>query len=283
MSKSVETLVTDIYKLFEGHECDPERLERLGREIASVVGSRLASYAVYREPTLRMSNLGRPDRQLWYEIRAGLGKEDLAPHTKFKFLYGDLIESVLLFLAEEAGHDVSRRQEEVNVGGIVGHIDAVIDEHVVDVKSASTHAFKKFRQGTLHEDDPFGYVDQLAGYSEGLGGLDGGWLAADKQNGHITFLEAPREELAAIDVPGRVEHIKAVVASDEVPERCYEPVEEGKSGNLSLAVGCSYCAFKDHCWADSNGGVGLRTFLYSKGPVHMVHVEREPNVPEITF
>lgn len=283
MSKSIDTIIPDIEHLFEGHQCDPGRVDALGRELAEMVASRLLDYNEPRTPTLRMSNLGKPDRQLWYQLHLGLPQEELSPSTKFKFLYGDVIESLVLFLAEEAGHNVENRQGEVEVGGIKGHIDAVIDGVLIDVKSASTHAYRKFKTNSVSDDDPFGYVDQLAGYAFGLGGLEAAWIAADKQNGHLCLSKLPEEELGSIDVPARVEHVKAVLASDEVPERCYEPVEDGKSGNLALPVGCSYCSFKHHCYVDSNEGIGLRTFLYSTGPKHLIHVAREPNVPELTF
>lgn len=282
MSKSLDTLVEDIYELFNGHDVDPDRAEEFGRAIATAVSTRLSEYKKEREFTLRVSNLGKPDRQLWYDKNKP-EKEELAPHTKIKFMFGDLIEALLLFLAAEAGHTVTDQQTEVIVDGIVGHNDAVIDDVVVDVKSASTHAFKKFRDGTLSDDDPFGYMEQMAGYSEGLGKRDGAFLAMDKQNGHITLLRVPREELEALDVRARIEHLKAVVDQPEPPERCYEPVPEGQSGNMKLPIGCSYCPHKFECWKDANDGIGLRTFLYSSGPVHLTKVEREPKVLEITF
>lgn len=246
-----------------------------------MVADRLESALEPRVPTLRMSNLGRPDRQLWYEFHPDEDepKEELEAHTLLKFLIGDIYEATLLFLAKAAGHDVSQEQAEVEVDGIKGHIDAVIDGHVVDVKSASTFAFKKFKEGKLAEDDPFGYIDQISGYSEALG-LPAAFLAGDKQNGHITLLQVETEGLKIRD---RIEHIKEVVVSDEEPERCYEAVPEGTSGNLALSVGCSYCPHKFRCWSDSNNGVGVRTFLYSGGPKHLVNVEREPKVPELTF
>lgn len=247
-----------------------------------MVAARLDGYSSSREFTLRVSNLGKPDRQMWYEANDPT-TEELAPHTKFKFMYGDILELLLLFLASEAGHSVSKEQIEVVVNGIKGHIDAEIDGVVVDCKSASTHSFKKFRDGTLAEDDPFGYMEQLAGYSKGLGGLPGAFLAVDKQNGHIALMKVPKEELDALQIEERIDHLRDVVTQPEPPERCYDPVPEGKSGNMKLAVGCSYCPHKFKCWADSNNGIGLRTFLYSSGPVHLVQVENEPRVLEVTF
>jgi hypothetical protein len=282
-SKSIDTLVEDIYGLFQGHECDPERVAEFGKQLAETVSARLASYLQSRNPTLRMSNLGKPDRQLWYDMHPSGDKEELEPYTKIKFLYGDILEDLLLFLAGEAGHRVEQRQVEVEVDGIIGHNDAVIDGVVVDCKSASTYAFRKFKDGTLSEDDPFGYMEQLAGYSEGLGGLNGAFLAIDKTLGHVCLLQVPREELQGLNIKGRIEHIRTVVAEGSPPDRCYEPVDEGKSGNQGLAIGCQYCSHKFNCWRDANNGIGIRTFLYSTGPKHLVVVENEPRVPELTF
>ena len=229
-----------------------------------------------------MSNLGKPDRQLWYEFHNDGSKEGLEPHTLLKFLIGDIYESVLLFLAKAAGHDVSQEQAEVEINGIKGHIDAVIDGHVVDVKSASTYAFKKFKYGTLADDDPFGYIDQIGGYSTALG-LPGAFLAGDKQNGHLALLQIPQDETEGLRIEDRIEHLKEVVVSEKEPERCYEAVPDGLSGNMALAIGCSYCPHKFRCWADANDGLGVRTFLYSNGPKHLVEVVKEPKVPELTF
>ncbi len=229
-----------------------------------------------------MSNIGKGGRQLWYDKRYGK-EEHLPPATIFKFIYGDLIESLLLFLARISGHRVTDRQATVVVDGIQGHIDADIDGVTVDAKSASTHSFRKFADGSLLEDDPFGYVEQLAGYCEARD-TDGAFLAADKQNGHIAYLPISRDDLkAAVNVRERIEFIKGVVESDELPERCYSDEEEGASGNRALGVNCSYCPHKGRCWADSNHGLGLRTFLYASGPKFLTQVAREPKVREVTF
>ena len=75
-----------------------------------------------------------------------------------------MIEELALTVAMAAGHDVKGQQGKLNVHGIKGHRDAVIDGMTVDVKSASPYAFKKFKDGTLRDDDPFGYISQLSSY-----------------------------------------------------------------------------------------------------------------------
>ncbi|MGB0776382.1 MAG: sulfatase-like hydrolase/transferase, partial [Akkermansiaceae bacterium] len=47
-----------------------------------------------RGSPLRFSNLGKPDRQLWYENSEDFQREPLAGKTLFKFLYGDVIEEI---------------------------------------------------------------------------------------------------------------------------------------------------------------------------------------------
>lgn len=279
--KSIETLVDDVYQLVEnGSHVDENLVRKFSDALARVVSDRLLPDARSGPNHLRMSNLGRGDRQLWYQINGGFGPEDLPAHTRLKFLLGDVWEAVLLFLAEASGHKVEREQETVELEGVVGHIDAVVDGVLVDVKSASTHSFKKFRDGTLTENDPFGYYDQISGYATATGTPTAAFLAGDKQNGHITLLQVSEDEIKAVDSRARITHIREVLNSPEEPERCYEDVEYGAGGNRALGTNCSYCPFKQHCWRDANNGVGLRVFSYASGPVFFTHVEKEPKVME---
>lgn len=278
--KTIDTLIPDIYKLFEeGHECSEENVKAFGERLAQVVSGRLKAYKEARAPTLRMSNIGKPDRQLWYDINQPGGSEPLDPEAKFKFLYGDLLEEMVLFLAAEAGHKVEDMQKEVSVDGVLGHIDSSIDGVVVDVKSTSDYAFKKFDQGTLAQDDPFGYIKQLSGYMEAEE-KDGAFLAVNKVNGKLALLRLRKPVRS--HVSERIQHIRTVLDNKTPPERCYDTEDMGASGNRKLSVGCSYCPHKAKCWSDSNGGKGLRTFLYASGPVFLTTVKKEPNVYEVT-
>ena len=132
--------------------------------------------------TVRMSNVGRPLRRVWYYMQdTDLTKERMQPSTFIKFLYGHLLESVAILLIKLSGHTVTDMQKEVEVDGIKGHIDCKIDGEVVDIKTASNFSFKKFASGTLVDDDPFGYMAQLAGYEEAEGTEDGGFFAINKE------------------------------------------------------------------------------------------------------
>ena len=87
--------------------------------------------------------------------------------------------------------------------------------------------------------------------------------------------QAPVHENIAFDITDRIEHVQEMVKQPEPPEQCYEPKPDGKSGNMKLDIGCSYCAYKKSCWP------GLRAFLYSTGPRFLTEVVNEPKVQEI--
>ena len=288
--KSIHTLVDDIYNLFTpgDHEISEEFVEELGRQVAETVASRIQeAQGGERKGGLRMSNVGRPERQLYYEVH-GVGEEgqkpeELKPQTMLQFMFGDVWESILLYLAKEAGHTVTHEQGEVTLNGVKGHNDAIIDGVVVDVKSASPFAIKKFETKSVVEDDPFGYMEQLSGYCEAHGKLDGAFLAVQKVTGKLVLCDFSWEDLEMYNVSDRIDYMRDVLDDSEPPDRCYDPVPEGKSGNLKLDTGCKYCAFKHHCWSDANDGIGLRTFIYSDGPRHFTHVEKTPRTEEVTF
>ena len=231
---------------------------------------------------LRMSNIGRDERFLWNVYNDVDKGEDLTPNTYVKFLYGHLIEELLLFLTRAAGHKVTDEQKKCEVNGIKGSMDCRIDGIVTNVKSTSTFGFKKFKEGTLAYDDPFGYIGQIKGYAHSEGETKFGWLAMDKQNGHLTYLlydsedtQAPVHDLISYDIEERIERIKKLVEQEEPPEVCYKPIADGKSGNQKLAIGCSYCSYKKQCWP------AVRGFAYSSGPRYLVEVFNEPKVQEI--
>lgn len=284
--KSTYNLVSDIYKLVESKEVaegvDIEAcIDQFGEAVKVLMRQ---EFTQKRDDSrkLRMSNIGREDRFLWNVYNDVDKGEDIQPHTYVKFLYGHIIEELLLFLTRAAGHEVTDEQKKCEVNGIKGSMDCKIDGVVTDVKSASTFAFKKFKEGTLAYDDPFGYVAQIKGYAHSEGETKFGWLAMDKQNGHLTYLlydtedtQAPIHDLISYDIRDRIEHIKKMVEQEEPPEVCYETIADGKSGNQKLAVGCSYCSYKKECWPS------VRGFAYSSGPRYLVEVHNEPKVQEI--
>jgi hypothetical protein len=288
MSKTIHTLVDDIYRLMETKEAEESvdveaEIELFGENMKALMRTEFGRKRTTDKRTLRLSNIGRDDRVLWNVVN-GTEKEEIKPATYIKFMYGHLIEEMLLFMTRMAGHEVSDEQRVCEVEGIKGHMDCKIDGLVVDVKSASSFGFKKFKDGTLAMDDAFGYVDQIKAYAHACGETEFGWLAMDKANGHLAVLkydledtQAPIHEHIKGDIRERIKHVKEMVKGDEPTELCTETVPDGKSGNKKLGIKCSYCQYKKHCYPE------LRAFAYSYGPKFLSEVVNEPRVQEINL
>ena len=282
---SLDNVVPDIYKHLEGLS-DGKPLPLTEKDIDNtLVGIKeaLMSWSApsdrNKDFTLRMSNIGKPIRQLWYEQRDPDGRGSVNGPTQIKFLYGHVLEEIVLMLVRMAKYKVTDEQKEVEVDGILGHMDCKIEGEVVDVKSASNFAFKKFEQGRLAQDDPFGYLGQLAGYEAAEGTENGGFLVINKESGELC-MHRP-EDLDKPNINTKINNTISALNVDTPPELCYNPIPDGKKGNLKLPKGCSWCKYKFECHKDSNNGKGLRVFKYANSLSYLTHVESEPKVEEL--
>jgi hypothetical protein len=283
--KSIDTLVEDIYNLFEPsitNKISEEDLEKHLKEFTKSVTNNI-KIVLNEQPKkkrkLSLSSIGKPTRQLWYDKHSNSEARPLAPSTRIKFLYGHILEDLLILLSRVAGHTVTEEQKQVEVEGIKGHQDCKIDGVLVDCKSASGFAFKKFANNRLADDDPFGYIAQISAYSEGNGVNEAYFLAIDKQHGNIALTRV--HDMEMINAKERVQYLKGALESKTIPDRCYSDIPEGVSGNRKLAIGCVFCPHKRECWSDANQGKGLRAFKYEKGPTYLTQVSKEPRVEEI--
>ena len=205
----------------------------------------------------RMSNVGRPSCQLWFEKNKP--QKALPKPTTFvmNMMLGDIVEAVFKGILKEAGvtYEDSKRVEldlgdDTQQGIVTGEYDLVIDDAVDDVKSASDWSYRnKFESfDTLKQGDAFGYVSQLAGYAKAAGKKAGGWWVVNKQDGNFKYVPADN-----IDVESEVQKIKANVKTVESDgfERCFEPIEEtfrGKpTGNKILPITCRFCSYRKAC------------------------------------
>lgn len=271
-----EDLVSDVYELFNGSDLSSS-IEGFKEQVGKSVVSSFKKYGEPRQPKLYLSNLGKPLRQLWYDLK-GFKGEPLSAATKFKFGYGDYLELLFMYLAEAAGHKVTDVQKRVEIDGVSGKIDGYIDGVLVDVKSCSSRSFDKFKQGKLLADDPFGYVDQLTGYKKALDETRAAFIAIDKVSGEICVYELPTVEY---DLHKKISDVQRAINSEVEPLRCYPdktPTKDDKSGNRILSVGCGYCSHKSHCWRDANNGEGLKVRFYSTGPKWFTSLVKEPNL-----
>jgi hypothetical protein len=203
---------------------------------------------------IRMSNVGRPTCQLWYEKN----KPEVAlpfPTTFImNMMIGDIVEAVFKGLLKEAGvkyEDTEKVTLDVGDTHINGSYDIVINDAVDDIKSASDWSYRnKFDSfDTLASGDGFGYVGQLAGYAKASGKRAGGWWVVNKANGAFKYVPA-----TGLDLDKEISKIETTVKTVEENkfERCFEPVPEtfrGKpTGNKVLNDGCKFCSYRFDCW-----------------------------------
>jgi hypothetical protein len=283
--KTIDTLVEDIYNLFDPmvtNTIDEKELDKHLKEFTKNVTNNIKTVLneqPRKQRRLSLSAIGKPTRQLWYDKHSSSEARPISSATRIKFLYGHILEDLLILLSRASGHTVTEEQKQVDVEGIKGHQDCKIDGELVDCKSASGYAFKKFANNRLADDDPFGYIAQISAYSAGNNVKEAYFLAIDKQHGNLALTRV--HDLEMIDAKERVKYLKNVLESKTVPDRCYSDIPEGVSGNRKLAIGCVFCPHKRECWSDVNNGQGLRAFKYEKGPTYLTQVSKEPRVEEI--
>tara|TARA_B100000900_G_scaffold357968_1_gene328632 strand:+ start:7144 stop:8004 length:861 start_codon:yes stop_codon:yes gene_type:complete len=202
----------------------------------------------------RMSNVGRPACQLWYEKNKP--EVALPKPTTFvmNMMLGDIVEAVFKGLLKEAGvkyKDTEKVSLDIGNTSINGSYDIVIQDAVDDIKSASDWSYKnKFESySTLASSDAFGYVAQLAGYAKASGKKAGGWWVVNKANGQFKYVPA-----SGMDVDTEIEKIQSTVdnVNKNKFKRCFEPEVEtfrGKeTGNKILSKTCSFCSYRNDCW-----------------------------------
>lgn len=204
---------------------------------------------------LRMSNIGKPKCQLWFEKNDPEDKTPLPPHFLMNMILGDIVEAVFKGLLRAAGVEFKDNDKVTlklpNGQEINGEYDMELDGKIDDVKSASPWSYQnKFASfDTLAEGDSFGYISQLVGYAEAAGKDVGGWWVVNKANGEFKYVSAN-----GVDKQAELDKIQALVDyidKDEPFERCFEPVPETfyrkPTGNMVLPDGCKFCSFKHKC------------------------------------
>ena len=155
-------------------------IEQVGKDVMDALRKQFGSGESRKDFRLRMSNLGRPTCQLWFEKN----KPELASAKPNNFMMnmmlGDIVEAVFKGLLKASGvkyEDPENVELEVDDTKINGTYDLVIDDAVDDIKSASSWSYdNKFESfETLSEGDAFGYIAQLVGYAKASNKKVGGW------------------------------------------------------------------------------------------------------------
>jgi len=235
-----------------------ETAKKIGAEVADAVIRQFGSGKSRGDFRLRMSNIGRPTCQLWFEKNKP--ETALPKPTTFvmNMMLGDIVEAVFKGLLTESGVDfddtdkVTLKVGDSNDTRVSGSYDLILGDAVDDIKSASDWSYRnKFDSyDTLKKSDPFGYVGQLAGYAKASDKRAGGWWVVNKANGSFKYVPA------AINMKEELTKLKETVekVNENKFERCFEAVPEtyrGKpSGNMVLNDSCKFCDYRFECWPE---------------------------------
>ena len=207
------------------------------------------------EFNLRMSNIGRPYCQLWFDKNKP--ESALPPSANFiiMMLIGDILEAVFKGLLTASGVSYKNgEQVELDLGDgckIPGTPDIIFDTGVADIKSASPWSYQnKFKTyDTLAEKDSFGYVAQLAGYAKATNTKPNGWWVINKGTGEFKHVDSP--QLDTDKVLAQTKQLHKELKANKF-RRCFEDEPETyrkkPSGNRKLKQECSWCSYRHACW-----------------------------------
>ena len=231
-----------------------DTIKQVATDVADAMQRQFGSGKSRDDFTLRMSNVGRPTCQLWYDKNKPEAAIPLPTTFVMNMMIGDIVEAVFKGLLTEAGvkyEDTDKVSLSVGDDNISGSYDLILDGAVDDIKSASDWSYRnKFESyDSLASGDGFGYVAQLAGYAKASGKKAGGWWVVNKANGQFKYIPA-----TGLDIDKEISHIKKTVETvkENKFEKRFQPVPEkfrGKeTGNTVLNTGCKFCSYRFDCW-----------------------------------
>ena len=254
-----------------------DTVKQVATDVADAMQRQFGSGKSRGDFTLRMSNVGRPTCQLWYDKNKPEAAIPLPTTFVMNMMIGDIVEAVFKGLLKEAGvkyEDTEKVTLDTGSDNISGSYDLIIDGAVDDIKSASDWSYRnKFDSyESLAGKDGFGYVPQLAGYAKATAKRAGGWWVINKANGKFKYLPA-----SGLNVDEEIGKIKQTISKvkENKFERCFEPVPEtfrGKpTGNKVLNDGCKFCSYRFDCWDNLTELPAVKS--QAKNPPTVAYVE----------
>lgn len=223
-----------------------------------------------------ISDLGKP-AVLVALNKLGFPGETLKVNNIFNFHYGDWIESFFISLMKSYGLSVTDEQKVVNFGDCIGHIDCLVSNQLVEIKSLSDNNFRRMRNGEL---DIYGYSTQLSCYSQSLG-LVGGWLIFNKATRELALVELDGETYTrcvdrAHDVLEGLKNIsdtEDIFKYFEAPPPVNEVYQKKETSNLLLPESMRYSEYSS-CFYE----LEIRRNGYYKDTVYVKDFRNEVDI-----
>ena len=228
-------------------------LEEFQNEILHGVTRQVFEKRVSR-PTLRLSSLGKCIKQQAFNV-LDYPKKPLNARAKMTFLFGDVVEAIVVALAKSSGVNLHSEQKEVDFYGVKGHIDGIIDDDTLfECKSMSPFGYDRFIRNGI--DNQGGYISQCQAYMHGLGLKQACLVVVNKATGHIAEQIIKPNQSYIDNLISNIDTISSLregnITLDQLPriDTIEETYYKKKTGNLKLDWRCSYCDYIDYCWKD---------------------------------
>ena len=122
-----------------------DTIKQVATDVADAMQRQFGSGKSRGDFTLRMSNVGRPTCQLWYDKNKPEAAIPLPTTFVMNMMIGDIVEAVFKGLLKEAGvkyEDTEKVTLDTGSDNISGSYDLIIDGAVDDIKSASDWSYR---------------------------------------------------------------------------------------------------------------------------------------------
>ena len=263
----IEQAIQVFLEGIETAEVPEELIEEFGERCKDAIRKCLLAKRREEPFKLRMSNIGKPLRQLLLEKQ--YGRTEMNAQMRLKMTYGHIWESFLVFLLKASRLPIETNKKvelKFDVDGkpatIFGELDLKIDGEIYDTKSASSWSFdNKFTSfASMELNDPFGYCGQALGYSLADKSRFAGWIVIDKSDGRIKIVEVPQEHYRELakkyleDFKLKVRELFNVKRDQDDIDTDYpctgvvdETFNRHETGNKYLTKSCEFCDHKYKC------------------------------------
>ena len=208
------------------------------------------------QPHLRMSSIGRCERDLWAELQGVESERPFDGRMLTLFRLGHAIERHVIEGLRLAGREVldvdpeTACQWEVKSPGgeIVGHIDGVIvdtgsrkgERAILEIKSASEKRFEALLASEGYEEWNPGYADQLHAYM-GWSGIRQAIAVVYCKNDSRIYAERIGFDPKRFD--GLVAKVDRILAAED------DPPKRPPEATSQYCKFCKWCDRNEWCWS----------------------------------
>ena len=200
------------------------------------------------ENYLRVSSMGKPLIILCLAKIGYREPDNISFKLRWIFMVGHTFEAFIMCVIFLLGYDIHSSQDEVEFLGVKGHIDFMVDEVVVEVKTMSDTYFRDFCR---KQNDDRGYLTQLHIYCHAKKTKRGVFLVINKATNELRELPLVWDDHYITRAGNVVKHynscnnIDYIIDNLNAPECIPEKKGYTMTGNFLIPPSMRYSYFKD--------------------------------------